>query len=102
MNQQMMMRLKKMQKEMLEKQNQIQQTVFTGKAGGGMVEVQITGAHEVKKITIDPEALEGPEDVEMIEDSLVAALNDALKQIDEANESVMGGIPGMGGMGGFF
>ena len=97
MNQQMMMRIKKMQKEMMEQQERIQNTVYTGKAGGGMVVVEITGAHEVKKVTIDPEALEGPEDIEMIEDSLVAALNDALRKIDEDNQKVVGGMPGMGG-----
>lgn len=102
MNQAAMMKLKKMQKEMMENQKRIEETVFTGKAGGGMVEIQITGAHEVKKITIDPDALESKEDIEMIEDSLVAAFNDALKQIDAESEKAMGGFAGLPGMGGFF
>ena len=74
MNQAAMMKIRKMQKEMMDAQKRIAETVFTGKSGGGMVEIQMTGEHEVKSVKIDPEALESKEDIEMIEDSLVAAL----------------------------
>ena len=75
MNQAAMMKIRKMQKEMMDAQKRIAETVFTGKSGGGMVEIQMTGEHEVKSVKIDPEALESKEDIEMIEDSLVAACN---------------------------
>lgn len=100
MNQQAMMRLKKMQKQMMEAQEQLEATVFTGTAGGGMVTVEVKGSHEVVSVKIDPEALESKEDIEMIEDTLVAALNDANKKIDEANSKALGGFGG--GFGGLF
>ena len=79
MNQQAMMRLKKMQKQMMEAQEKLESTVFQGTAGGGMVTVEVKGTHEVVSVKIDPDALESKEDIEMIEDTIVAALNDAIK-----------------------
>lgn len=81
MNQQAMMRLKKMQKQMMEAQEKLEATVFTGTAGGGMVTVEVKGNHEVVSVKIDPDALESKDDIEMIEDTIVAALNDATKKI---------------------
>ena len=73
MNQQAMLRLKKMQKEMMAKQNELMETVFTGTAGGGMVEVKVKGDHTVVSINVDEDAFESKEDIEMIQDSIVAA-----------------------------
>ena len=81
MNQQQMLKLKKMQKQMMDAQAKLEASVFTGTAGGGMVTVEIKGTHEVLSVKIDPEALESKEDIEMIEDTLVAALNDANKKL---------------------
>ena len=89
MNQAAMMKIRKMQKEMMDAQKRIAETVFTGKSGGGMVEIQMTGEHEVKSVKIDPEALESKEDIEMIEDSLVAAFNDAIKQIEKRDNILL-------------
>lgn len=100
MNQQAMMRLKKMQKQMMEAQEKLEATVFTGTAGGGMVTVEVKGNHEVVSVKIDPDALESKEDIEMIEDSIVAALNDASKKIDAETQRVMGAFGG--GFGGLF
>ena len=75
MNQQQMMRLKKMQKQMMEAQEKLESTVFTGTAGGGVVTVNVKGSHEVVSIEIDPEAAK--DDLEMVQDMLVLALNDA-------------------------
>ncbi|MDE5868382.1 MAG: YbaB/EbfC family nucleoid-associated protein [Anaeroplasmataceae bacterium] len=100
MNQQAMMRLKKMQKQMMEAQEKLEQTVFTGTAGGGMVSVEIKGSHEVVSVKIDPDALESKDDIEMIEDSIVAALNDATKKIEEESQKALGGFGG--GLGGLF
>ena len=102
MNQAAMMKIRKMQKEMMDAQKRIAETVFTGKSGGGLVEIQMTGEHEVKSVKIDPEALESKEDIEMIEDSLVAAFNDAIKQIERETEKSLGGFSGLPGMGGLF
>lgn len=103
MNQQAMMRLKKMQKQMMDAQKQLEETVFTGSAGGGMVTVEVKGTHEVLSVTIDPDALESKEDIEMIQDSIVAALNDASKKIDSESQKLLGGFGGgLGGFGGLF
>ena len=100
MNQQAMMRLKKMQKQMMDAQKQLEETVFTGTAGGGMVTVKVKGTHEVLSIEIDPEALESKEDIEMIQDSIVAALNDANKKLESESQKLLGGFGG--GLGGLF
>lgn len=94
MNQQAMMRLKKMQKQMMDAQKQLEETVFIGTAGGGMVTVQLKGTHEVLSVTIDPDALESKEDIEMIEDSIVAALNDANKKLESESQKLLGGFGG--------
>ena len=96
MNQQQMLKLKKMQKQMMDAQAKLEASVFTGTAGGGMVTVEIKGTHEVLSVKIDPEALESKEDIEMIEDTLVAALNDANKKLEDATQKIMGGFGGMG------
>ena len=101
MNQQAMMRLKKMQKQMMEAQEKLEATVFTGTAGGGMVTVEVKGTHEVLSVKIDPDALESKDDIEMIEDTIVAALNDANKKLDAESQKVLGGFGG-GGFGGLF
>ncbi len=95
MNQQAMMRLKKMQKQMMEAQEKLESTVFTGTAGGGVVSVEVKGSHEVVSITIDPEA--ASDDLEMVQDMIVLALNDANKKIDAETQKTMGAFGG--GMG---
>ncbi|MCQ2487488.1 MAG: YbaB/EbfC family nucleoid-associated protein [Clostridia bacterium] len=99
----MMKQIQKMQDEMEAKQAEIQATEFTASAGGGAVEVAVSGAHEVKKIQIQPDVVD-PEDVEMLEDLLIASLNEANRKATEAMEKAMdsatGGmnIPGLGGL----
>ena len=100
MNQQAMMRLKKMQKQMMDAQKQLEESVFTGPAGGGMVTVEVKGTHEVLSVTIDPDALESKDDIEMIQDSIVAALNDANRKLDSESQKLLGGFGG--GLGGLF
>ena len=100
MNQQAMMRLKKMQKQMMEAQEKLEATVFTGTAGGGMVTVEVKGNHEVVSVKIDLDALESKDDIEMIEDTIVAALNDATKKLEAESQKVLGGFGG--GVGGLF
>ena len=95
MNQAQMMRLRKMQKQMMEAQEQLENSVFTGTAGGGVVEAQVKGNHEVVSIKIDPEAIE--DDLEMVQDMIVLALNDANKKVEAESQKLLGGFGG--GMG---
>ena len=94
MNQQQMMRLKKMQKQMMEAQEKLENTVFTGTAGGGVVSVEVKGSHEVLSVTIDPEA--AADDLEMVQDMIVIAINDANKKIEAETQKSLGGFGGFG------
>ena len=80
MNQQQMMKLRKMQKQMMEAQEKIETSIYKGTAGGGVVTAEVKGNHEVVKVTIDPEALD---DIEMVQDMIVIAVNEANKKIDD-------------------
>ena len=95
MNQQQMMKLRKMQKQMQEAQEKLEATVFTGTAGGGVVVAEVKGSHEVVSVKIDPEA--AADDLEMVQDMVVLAINDAVKKIDEESQRLLGGFGG--GMG---
>ena len=94
MNQAQMIKLRKMQKQMMEAQEKLESTVFTGTAGGGVVSVEVKGNHEVVSVTIDPEAAK--DDLEMVQDMVVLALNDANKKIDAESQKLLGGFGGMG------
>ena len=100
MNPMMMKKIQTMQRDMVKAQQEIEQSVFTGSAAGGMVTVEATGTKQINKITINPSVVD-PEDVEMLEDVILLALNDALRQVDEKTESTMGqftkgmNIPGL-------
>ncbi len=97
---QMMLQLKKMQKEAEEAQRKLESTEFFGTAGGGVVCVKVNGAKEVLNVVIDKEAIQSSEDVEILEDAIKAALNDAFKKVEQETQKLLG--PAMGGMGGFF
>lgn len=91
-----------MQRQMEEQQAALESKEFTATAGGGVVEVTVTGKREVTKVKIDPEAVD-PDDVEMLEDMIMAATNEALRQIEEYSQQSMSKITGgMGGLGGGF
>lgn len=100
MNPQMLRKLQKMQKDLQEQQENLKKTVFEGSAGGGMVTVLVTGAKEVQKVTIDKDVELEKDDLEMLEDTIVAALNDALKKVEKAEEEIAGSLTG--GLPGFF
>lgn len=98
----MMKKLQDMQAAMEKAQADVEATDFTATAGGGVVEVVVSGAHEVKSINIDPEVVD-PEDTEMLSDMIIAAVNEAMRKSEEAMskamESVQGGLglpPGLG------
>ena len=85
----MMKRIQEMQAQMEAKQQEIEASEFTASAGGGAVEVTVTGAHEVKNINLQPDVVD-PEDIEMLSDLLIAATNEAMRKADDAMEQAMG------------
>ena len=86
--QKMMMEAQKMQRNAALAQEQVAAMEFSATAGGGMVEATVTGEGVVKSLTIDPDALD-PEDVDILQDTIVAAINDALAEANEkANEQI--------------
>jgi len=89
----MLKQAQKMQEQIELKKAELEQKEYVVSSGGGMVEVTVTGKHEVKAIGINPEVVD-PEDVEMLEDMLVAALNEANRQIDEEAEREMDAATG--------
>ena len=97
----MQQKIVQMQEAMAAAQEAVEAKVFTASAGGGAVEAKVTGKKEVQSIAIKPEAVD-PEDVEMLQDLVVSAVNEALRQADEAMEQSMGGVTGgldLGGLG---
>ncbi|NEX80226.1 YbaB/EbfC family nucleoid-associated protein [Neobacillus sp.] len=87
--QNMMKQMQKMQKKMQEAQEQLGQEKVEGTSGGGMVKVVVTGHKEVVDVQIKPEAVD-PDDIEMLQDLVLAAVNDALKKADELTNNTMG------------
>ena len=94
----LMKQAQRMQRQMEENQKEMETKEFTAKAGGGAVTVTVLGSKTVKSVEIDKEVVD-PDDVEMLQDLIVAAVNEALKQVDEANSQVMNKMTG--GLGGF-
>ena len=94
----LMKQAQRMQRQMEEGQKELETREFTASAGGGAVEVTVSGKKEVLKVKLTEEVVD-PEDIEMLQDLIVAATNEALKQADEANEAMMGKMTGgLGGM----
>ena len=89
-----------MQKQMETQQAELEAKEFSAAAGGGVVEVTVTGKREVTKVKIDPEAVD-PDDVEMLEDLIMAATNEALRKCEEKSQAQMskitGGLSGLTG-----
>ncbi len=98
--QQMMKQMQKMQKKMAEEQEKLKDERVKGTAGGGMVTVRVTGHKEVVDVEINEEAVD-PDDVEMLQDLVLAATNEAMNKADELTSERLGkhtkglNIPGM-------
>ena len=84
----LMKQASKMRKQMEEQQKQVEEMDFSATAGGNAVEVVVSGAKELRSIKIAPEAVD-PEDVEMLQDLIMAAVNEALRKAQEASDEVM-------------
>lgn len=89
-----------MQRQMEESQKEMETKEFSAKAGGGAVEVVVSGKKEVLRVALTPEVVD-PDDIEMLQDLIVAATNEAMKAADEENLALMNKMTGgMGGLGG--
>ena len=89
----------KMQRQVQEIQEDLAKTEYAGSAGGGVVKAVVDGQRQLKNLTIQPEAVD-PAEVEMLEDLVLAAVSDALKQAEEAASKAMKGVTGGLGMPG--
>jgi nucleoid-associated protein EbfC len=97
--QQLLRQAQKMQQEMLAAQESLKDEVVEASAGGGMVTVKVAGDLTVKSVVIDPQAVD-PEDVELLQDMVQAAVNEALRSAQELASSRLGGIAGgLGSLG---
>ena len=95
----LMKQAQRMQRQMEESQKELEVKEFTAKSGGGAVEVTVTGKKEITKVKLSEEVVD-PDDIEMLEDLVTAAANEALRMADEANAEIMNKMTG--GLGGGF
>ena len=98
---QMMKQARKMQEQLVAAQEALKDVTVDASAGGGMVKVTATGDMKIQSVKIDPDALD-PEDAEMLEDMVLAAVNEALRSASEVANQQMGAITGGMGMPGMF
>ena len=98
----LMKQAQKMQRQMEEKTKELEEKTFEATAGGGAVSVTVSGKKEVLSVKLSEEVVD-PDDIEMLEDLVVAAVNEALRKQEEASQQIMGSLTGgLGGLGGGF
>ena len=98
----MIKQAQKMQENLLKAQQEIEEASYDITAGGGAINLTINGANKITKIQIDPEIVD-PDDVEMLEDLMMSAFNEAIKTVEKEKSEKMGKVTGgFGGMGGLF
>lgn len=95
----LMKQAQKMQKQMEEAQTELEQSEYTATAGGGVVEVTISGSKEITNIKLAPEVVD-PDDIETLEDLITAAVNEAIRKMEEHSQEELSKITG--GMNGMF
>ena len=95
----LMKQAQRMQRQMEESQKELETKEFTAKAGGGAVEVTVSGKKEIVKVVLSQDVVD-PDDVEMLQDLIMAAINEAMKMADDASANMMNRMTG--GMGGGF
>jgi len=97
--QQLLKQAQQMQQEMIAAQESLKDEVVEASAGGGMVTVQVTGDLQVKSVTIDPQAVD-PDDVELLQDMVLAAVTEGLRKAQDLASSKLGAVTGgLGGLG---
>ena len=97
----MMKQAQKMQQELLRMQEEQENKTYTAKAGGGMVSATVNGKHELTALEINPEAVD-PDDVEMLQDMVIAAVNEAMRTADADAAQNMSRLTGGLNLGGMF
>jgi hypothetical protein len=97
----LMKQAQRMQKQMEEAQADLEQKKFEVTSGGGAIKVVITGKKVIESIELSPEAVD-PDDIETLQDLILTAVNEAIRQADDAVTSAMGSISGMSGLNGLF
>ena len=100
-NANMIKQAQKMQQDMLKMQAELETRTYKATAGGGMVEAEVNGKHELAALTINPEAVD-PEDVEMLQDMVIAAVNEAFRSADSDASASMSKLTGGLNLGGLF
>ena len=98
MNRDMMARLQQMQERVLKAQQELNEQTVDGSAGGGAVSISVSGGLKVQSLKIAPEVVD-PDDIEMLEDLVTAAVNEALQQVQALQMQQLGGLAGQFGMG---
>jgi len=101
MNANMIKQAQKMQQQMLQMQQEMETKEYEATAGGGMVTAAVNGKHELLRLAIDPEAVD-PEDVEMLQDMVIAAVNEAMRKADAEASANMSKLTGGLNLGGLF
>ena len=97
----MLKQAQKMQQEMLRMQEEMENATYKATAGGGMVTAEVSGKHQVVSLEINPEAVD-PEDVEMLQDMVIAAINEAMRNADNESANQMSRLTGGLNLGGLF
>ncbi len=97
----MIKQAQKMQQDMLKMQAELETRTYKAAAGGGMVEAEVNGKHELTGLTINPEAVD-PEDIEMMQDMIIAAVNEAFRSADSDANTTMSRLTGGLNLGGLF
>ena len=97
----MIKQAQKMQQEMLRMQQEMESKTYSAAAGGGMVKASVNGKHEVVDLVINPEAVD-PDDVEMLQDMVIAAVNEAMRAADTDSANNMSRLTGGLNLGGLF
>ena len=101
----LMKQAQRMQRQMEEQSKEMEEKEWEAAAGGGAVKVKVSGKKEVVSVTLDPEVVD-PDDIEMLQDLIMAATNEALRMVEEENSEMLqqltGGLGGLGGLGGMF
>ena len=96
----LMKQAQRMQRQMEEKSKEMEEKEFEASAGGGVVTVKVSGKKEVLSVKLSEEVVD-PDDIEMLEDLIVAATNEALRKVEQENQAVMSKLTGgLGGLGG--
>ena len=101
----LMKQAQRMQRQMEEKQKEMEDKIWEASSGGGAVTVKVNGKKEIEAVVLSPEVVD-PDDIEMLQDLIVAATNEALRKMEddqaEVFNSLSGGLGGLGGFGGLF